>query len=214
MQEFTSGGATDSVTFTFSTTGVADGTVLRAYIEAVGSGSLFKARDVYEDGSTGYQYGDDGNSLGYRYYSVTINNNTGSLTLKIVRDGKTEGNEQFRINAKSIGGVSLALSPTITIVDSSVVGLNKTGKTFGPIRVNRDNNNSANVSDWYTICNLDQIPNGSKVALFIDNSGSMTTGTVQASYDLLVSKLNARGITFITVQNSQEDWISDFDTPL
>ena len=42
----------------------------------------------------------------------------------------------------------------------------------------------------------------------------MTTGTVQASYDLLVSKLNARGITFITVQNTQENWISDFDTPL
>ena len=214
VQEFTSGGATDSVTFTFSTTGVVDGTVLRAYIEAVGSNSTFKARDVYEQGATSYQYGDDGNSLGYRYYNVTINNNTGSLTLKIVRDGKTEGNEQFRINAKSIGGVSLALSPTITIVDSSVVGLNKTGKTFGPIRVNRDNGNAANVSDWYTICNLDQIPNNSKVALFIDNSGSMTTGTVQASYDLLVSKLNARGITFITVENTSEDWISSFDTAL
>ena len=214
VQEFTSGGATDSVTFTFSTTGVADGTVLRAYLEAVGSGSLFKARDVYEGGTTNYQYGDDASSLTYRYYNVTINNNAGSLTLKIVRDGKTEGNEQFRINAKSIGGVSLALSPTITIVDSSVVGLNKTGKTFGPVRVNRDGGNTASVSDGYTICNLDQIPNGSKVALFIDNSGSMTTSTVQASYDLLVSKLNARGITFITVENTSEDWISSFDTPL
>ena len=65
MQEFTSGGATDSVTFTFSTTGVADGTVLRAYLEAVGSNSTFKARDVYEQGATSYQYGDDGNSLGF-----------------------------------------------------------------------------------------------------------------------------------------------------
>ena len=214
VQEFTSGGATDSVTFTFSTTGVADGTVLRAYLEAVGSNSTFKARDVYEDGNTGYQYGDDSSSLSYRYYNVTINNNAGSLTLKIVRDGKTEGNEQFRINAKNTAGLSLALSPTITIVDSSVVGLNKTGKTFGPVRVNRDGGNTASVSDWYTICNLDQIPNGSKVALFIDNSGSMTTSTVQASYDLLVSKLNARGITFITVENSSEDWISSFDTAL
>ena len=212
VQEFTSGGATDSVTFTFTTTGVADGTVLRCYLEAVGSGSLFKARDVYEDGNTSYQYGDDSSSLSYRYYNATINNNTGSLTLKIVRDGKTEGNEQFRINAKNTAGLSLALSPTITIVDSSVVGLNKTGKTFGPIRVNRDNGNAANVTDWYTLCNLDQIPNGSKVALFIDNSGSMTTSTVQASYDLLVSKLNARGITFITVENTSEDWISSFES--
>ena len=50
--------------------------------------------------------------------------------------------------------------------------------------------------------------------MFIDNSGSMTTGVVQASYDLLVSKLNARGITFITVENTSEDWISSFDTAL
>ena len=38
--------------------------------------------------------------------------------------------------------------------------------------------------------------------------------TIQASYDLLVSKLNARGITFITVENGTEDWISSFDVPL
>ena len=50
--------------------------------------------------------------------------------------------------------------------------------------------------------------------MFIDNSGSMTTAVVQASYDLLVSKLNARGITFITVENGTEDWISSFDTTL
>ena len=211
VQETTSG-VTDSVTFTFTTTGVPDGTVLRCYLEAVGSGSLFKARDVYEDGTTSYQYGDDSSSN--RYYNATINNNAGSLKLKVVRDGKTEGNEQFRINAKNTAGISLALSPVITITDSSFVGSNKTDKTFGPIRVNRDGGNTASVSDWYTICNLDKVPDGSKVALFIDNSGSMTTSTVQASYDLLVSKLNARGITFITVENGTEDWISSFDTAL
>ena len=211
VQETTSG-VTDSVTFTFTTTGVPDGTVLRCYLEAVGSGSLFKARDVYEDGTTSYQYGDDSSSN--RYYNATINNNAGSLKLKVVRDGKTEGNEQFRINAKNTAGISLALSPIITITDSSFVGSNKTDKTFGPVRVNRDGGNTASVSDWYTICNLDKVPDGSKVALFIDNSGSMTTSTVQASYDLLVSKLNARGITFITVENGTEDWISSFDTAL
>ena len=188
--------------------------MLRCYLEAVGSGSLFKARDVYEDGTTSHQYGDNSSSIGYVYYNITINNNTGSLKLKVVRDGKTEGNAQFRINAKSITGTSLALSPVITITDSSFVGSNKTDKTFGPVRVNRDGGNTASVSDWYTICNLDKVPDGSKVALFIDNSGSMTTSTVQASYDLLVSKLNARGITFITVENSSEDWISSFDTAL
>jgi len=212
VQESVSG-VSDSVTFTFSTTGVPDGTKLNCYIEAVGTNSTFKARDVYVDGNTTFQYGDD--SFTSRYYEVTINNNSGSLKLKIVRDGKTEGNEQFKIVAKGDAfGNAVAESPTITITDSSIVGLNKTGKTFGPVRVNRDNGNAANVSDWYTICNLDKVPDNSKVALFIDTSGSMTMSTIQASYDLLVSKLNARGITFITVQNSQEDWISDFDTPL
>ena len=65
VQETTSG-VTDSVTFTFTTTGVPDGTVLRCYLEAVGSGSLFKARDVYEAGTTSHQYGDDSSSIGYR----------------------------------------------------------------------------------------------------------------------------------------------------
>ena len=216
VHEIASAGETNSVTFTLSTTGIADGTVLNCYLEAVGSGSLFKTRDVYdESGNTSHQFGGDTSSISFRNYSVTINNNTGTLKLNIVRDGKTEGNEQFRVLVKkSSSGTVHAQSPTITIVDSSFVGSNKTGKTFGPIRVNRDNNVAANASDWYTICNLDQIPNNSKVALFLDNSGSMTTGTVRASYDLLVSKLNARGITFITVENQSEDWISDFDTTL
>ena len=213
VQESTSG-VTNSVTFTLSTTGVPDGTPVRCYIDAVGTNSTFKRGDVYKDGNTNDQFGDNYNN----YYDVTINNNTATLKVNIVRDGKTEGNEQFKITVKGTTsgttGITLATSPTITIVDSSIVGLNKTGKTFGPIRVNRDGGNASNVSDWYTICNLDKIPNNSKVALFIDTSGSMTMSTIQASYDLLVSKLNARGITFITVQNSQEDWISDFDTPL
>ena len=101
-----------------------------------------------------------------------------------------------------------------TITDHSIVGLNKTGKTFGPVRVNRDGGTTADASDWYTICKLDQIPNNSKVALFIDTSGSMTMSTIQASYDLLTQKLTARGITYITVQNSAEDWVSDFDVTL
>jgi len=213
VHEIVSGGATNSVTFTLSTSGMSDGTILRCHVDAV-AGTRIRSGDTYKDGDTNNQFGDQY----YDYYDVTINNNTATLKLNAVRDGKTEGNEQFKIVVKGATSgttnIVLAESPTITIVDSSFVGLNKTGKTFGPIRVKRDNGNTANVSDWYTICNLDKVPNNSKIALFIDTSGSMTMGNVQASYDLLVSKLNARGISFITVQNSQEDWISDFDTPL
>ena len=114
----------------------------------------------------------------------------------------------------SLMNISIAVSPDITITDASYVGSRKTDKTFGPIRVNRDNGVAGSTSDWYTLCNLDQIPNNSKVALFIDTSGSMTMNTVQASYDELVAKLNQRGITFITVSNMQEDWITDFDVTL
>ena len=187
---------------------------MRCYIEAVGSNSTFVRGDVYKDGNTYEQFGD----VNYSYYDVTINNNAATLKVNIVRDGKTEGDEQFKIVAKGkttgTTNITVAESPAITITDASIVGLNKTGKTFGPVRVARDNGNAASASDWYTICNLDKVPDNSKVALFIDTSGSMTMSTIQASYDLLVSKLNARGITFITVQNSAENWISDFDTPL
>ena len=211
VQESTSG-VTNSVTFTFATTGIPDGTELRCWIEAVGTNSTFKIIDVYKDGDNW----DNVNAS--NYYDITVNSNAATLKLNVVRDGRTEGDEQFKIVAKGkTSGTTntiIATSPTVTITDHSIVGLHKTGKTFGPVRVNRDNGTAANASDWYTICNLDQIPNNSKVALFIDTSGSMTMNTVQASYDLLTQKLTARGITYITVQNSQEDWISDFDVAL
>jgi len=211
VQESTSG-VTNSVIFTFATTGIPDGTELRCHIEAVGTNSTFKIIDVYKDGDTW----DNVNAASY--YDIVVNSNAATLKLNVVRDGRTEGDEQFKIVAKGkttgTTNITIAESPTITITDHSIVGMNKTGKTFGPIRVNRDDTNPSGVSDWYTICKLDQIPNNSKVALFIDTSGSMTMNTIQASYDLLTQKLTARGITYITVQNSQEDWISDFDVAL
>ena len=103
--------------------------------------------------------------------------------------------------------VVIATSPNITITDTSFIGSQKTGKTFGPLAVNRDSGNANNVSDWYTLCNLDSLPNGSKIALYIDTSGSMTMATVQASHDLLMQKLNARNMDVIVVTNPSEDWI-------
>ena len=75
----------------------------------------------------------------------------------------------------------------------SRVGLPAGWDGTGPIQVNRDEGNSGNASDWYTLCNLDEnLAKGGKIALFVDNSGSMTTATVQASYDLFRTKLAAR----------------------
>lgn len=38
----------------------------------------------------------------------------------------------------------------------------------------------------------------------------MTQATIQASYDLLVEKLNAKNITITSVTNPNEDWITPF----
>ena len=82
--------------------------------------------------------------------------------------------------------------------------------TFGPVIVNRDDSNPGNESDWYKICNIDDLPEGSSIALFIDGSGSMTQATVQASYEKFVAKLNEKNITITTVTNTDEDWITPF----
>lgn len=145
--------------------------------------------------------------------SFTVNNNSGSLTITLAEDLTTEGTDKFRIQIRrdSISGNIIATSNTITVGDTSQgVGSNSSGKTFGPVQVNRDDSNPGYESDWYAIANLDQIPDGSSIALFIDTSGSMTMATVQASYDKLLGKLNARGITITTVTNSNEDWITPF----
>lgn len=143
---------------------------------------------------------------------LTINNNFASFTIPISRDARTEGTETFVVDIYNRNGVVIAQSPVIAISDSSYIGSRKTGRTFGPIAVNRDNGNKNNISDWYSLCNLEEIPDRSKIVLFIDTSGSMDMSTVQASYDLLVEKLNKRRITVVLIRNSSENWISTFDT--
>ena len=145
--------------------------------------------------------------------SFSISNNGGSLTITLAEDLTSEGTDKFKVQIRtgSISGTIIAESNVVTVGDTSKgVGSTTNGKTFGPVQVNRDSGSVANASDWYTIANLDQIPDGSSIALFIDGSGSMTQGTVQASYDKLLAKLNARGITITTVTNSDEDWITPF----
>ena len=115
-----------------------------------------------------------------------------ALTKTLVEDLTTESTETFKVNIRSgsTSGTIVAGSVDIAISDTSKVpGENASGFTFGPVQVNRDSGNSANASDWYSICGIDKLPDGSKIALFIDVSGSMTQSTIQASYDLLLTKL-------------------------
>ena len=82
---------------------------------------------------------------------------------------------------------------------------------FGPIAVARDQGNVALRSDWYALCNLDELPMNSFIALFVDNSGSMTTATVQASYNYFMQRLQERGIGVVVVENGDEDYITPFN---
>ena len=185
-----------TVTFTVTTAGVPNGTVL--YWTALQVSGTISASDFSDAALSG---------------SFTVNSNTGTITRTIAADRSTESIDifQLEIRRSSITGTIVATSDSVTINDTSKdVGSASNGLTFGPVQVNRDNGNAALASDWYTICGLENIPDGSSIALFIDGSGSMTQGTVQASYELLVSKLNVRGITITTVTNPNEDWITPF----
>jgi len=189
-----------SVIFTVTTSGVPNSTILYWTILPI-SGTL-SASDFGEAAISG---------------SFTVNSNTGTITRTLVGDRSTEGLESFQIEIRrsSITGTVIATSETVYINDTSLnVGQNANGLTFGPVQVNRDDGNTALASDWYTICGIDNLPDDSKIALFIDNSGSMTTATIQASYNLLVSKLAVKNISIITVENGNEDWITPFLTDL
>ena len=140
--------------------------------------------------------------------------NSVNFSYSIVEDFITEGIEQFQIEIRTDGyatGSPVATSGVITINDTSrAPGSAANGLTFGPVQVNRDGGTVANATDWYKICNIDDLPEGSSIALFIDGSGSMTQATVQASYNAFVAKLNEKNITITTVTNGNEDWITPF----
>ncbi len=193
--------ANRTITFTVTATGYAAGAPL--YWSTLTTAGAVTAADFTDNTLEGSQTLD--------------NNNQITVVRKLVGDRATEGIEKFKLEIRtgSVTGTVIATSDEITINDISVeVGAFANGKTFGPVQVNRDNGDASMASDWYTICNIDNIPDGSKIALFVDGSGSMTPGDVQASIDLLNTKLAARGITIITVTNSEEDWITPFLTTL
>ena len=184
-----------SVTFTISGSNIPDGTYYYTIYEEEGTVASTDFNPANLNGS------------------FSISNNSGSITITIAEDITSEGTDKFKIQIRtgSISGTVIAESNAITINDTSrAPGTQSNGLTFGPVQVNRDNGNAAQATDWYAICDLDSVPDGSSIALFIDGSGSMTQAKVQASYDLLISKLNARGITITTVTNTNEDWITPF----
>ncbi len=68
---------------------------------------------------------------------------------------------------------------------------------IGPIRVNRDEGNAGNRSDWFAICNFGSLPYGTIVSIWIDISGSMRLSTVQASYNYFLTRCANAGIEIV-----------------
>ena len=81
--------------------------------------------------------------------------------------------------------------------------------------VKRDGGDSEVVSDWFEICDLAGLREEgmSRVAFFIDESGSMDRSVVQASFDLFAEKMENAGIETVgAIYNMNEDWIEPFLT--
>ena len=203
--------APSNVTVTASSTTVNEGGSVTFTINGTNIPDHSSRYRAYVIGSAGTP--DDFTNTGSSFKSFGITNNTGSVTLDLKDDFITEGIESFYVEFRYNSATSnlLATSPTITVNDTSrEPGSAASGFTFGPVIVNRDNGNAANATDWYKICNIDDLPEGSSIALFIDTSGSMTQATIQASYDAFLAKLNEKNITITSVTNNNEDWITPF----
>ncbi len=75
--------------------------------------------------------------------------------------------------------------------------------------VNRDQGSADNASDWFDIVGI-QTGTITKLALFLDVSGSMTLSTVAASFAKFIGTCTDAGITVRQESNQQEDWIEPF----
>ena len=181
-----------TVSFSVTTSGLADYTYLYYTTEDEVDGTI-KEEDFTDNTLTGQFY---------------IVNNTGSISRTVSRDRTTEGTERFLIQVRetSLTGSIVGISTLIRINDTSKApSINASGKTFGPIQVNQDNGVTANKSDWYSICDIDSLPEGSKVALLMPDAN-----LTKASYDAFIEKLTERNITVITVTDYSQDWIQPF----
>lgn len=80
------------------------------------------------------------------------------------------------------------------------------------MNISRSGNNVGLRDDWYSLCDLGAAISGSRVLLSVDNSGSMTTGTVRASYDYFKSRMLNSTLQLTEVNmGSSENWVTPHD---
>ena len=124
-------------------------------------------------------------------------------------------NTSYTYNASYPNGIGSNL-----FIPAGFINELSAGTTFHA-RVNRTDayNSISGTSDWWDLIGADILPSGAKIGLCIDNSGSMTVTTVQASLDLFEQKAAAAGVTIIPgiqaqntnyycINMNQEEWIS------
>ena len=75
-------------------------------------------------------------------------------------------------------------------------------------------------TNWWSKIGGSSLPSGAEVILWVDNSGSMNTATVQTEYNAFKAAAAAANITVTEVTNlttgqggslKKEDWINPFD---
>jgi hypothetical protein len=75
------------------------------------------------------------------------------------------------------------------------------------VQVNRDDETS-NISNWFNICGLQNVPAGSYVSVWLDISGSMRAVDVQRSYNAFETACSNAGIVIVLeTSDSGERWI-------
>jgi len=82
-------------------------------------------------------------------------------------------------------------------------------------QVNRDSGKTEYRDDWYDLCDVEEwkLRGLDRLALFVDQSGSMDIGTVRQSYDWFITKVQASNIEIVSGNsNDDEDWVKPFYT--
>ena len=81
--------------------------------------------------------------------------------------------------------------------------------------VARDQGNVDDRSDWFEICDLEGLRQEgiTRLAFFIDESGSMTRIDVEASFNYFEERVLEEGLEIVAgIYNADENWIAPFDT--
>jgi hypothetical protein len=112
----------------------------------------------------------------------------------------------YLLQPTTSGIVSSSIDTILNIPSNYDSGFGTSPQVKG---VARDNGISTTSSDWFGLVGL-VTGTDTEVALFLDQSGSMTQATVQASLTRFIASCTDAGISIRTETNAAEDWVEPF----